>query len=29
VPNLLPGAIPVTVSTEAGTSQYPLDVQAK
>jgi len=29
VPNLLPGAVPVTVSTEAGTSQYPLDVQAK
>jgi len=29
VPNLLPGAIPVTVSTEAGTSQYPLYVEAK
>ena len=29
VPNLLPGAVPVTVSTEAGTSQYQLDVQAK
>ena len=29
VPNLLPGTVPVTVSTEAGTSQYPLDVQAK
>jgi hypothetical protein len=26
VPNLLPGAIPVTVSTEAGTSQYQLDI---
>ena len=29
VPNLLSGAVPVTVSTEAGTSQYPLDIQAK
>ena len=29
VPNLLPGAVPVTVSTEAGTSQYSLHVQAK
>ena len=29
VPNLLPGAVPVTVSTEAGTSQYQLNVQAK
>jgi IPT/TIG domain len=29
VPNVLPGVVPVTVSTEAGTSQYPLDVQAK
>lgn len=29
VPNLLPGAVPITVSTEGGTSQYPLDVQAK
>jgi hypothetical protein len=29
VPNLKPGSVPVTVSTEAGTSQYPLDVQAK
>jgi IPT/TIG domain len=29
VPNLLPGAVPVTVSTEAGTSQYQLQVQAK
>ena len=29
VPNFLPGAISVTVSTEAGTSQYQLDVQAK
>jgi hypothetical protein len=26
VPNLLPGAIPVTISTEAGTSQYQLDI---
>ena len=29
VPNLLPGAIPVTVSTEGGTSQYQLQVQSK
>jgi hypothetical protein len=29
VPNLLPGSVPVTVSTEAGTSQYKLEVQAK
>ena len=29
VPSLLPGAVPVTVSTEAGTSQFKLDVQAK
>jgi len=29
VPNLLPGAVPVTVSTEAGTSQYQLQVQGK
>jgi hypothetical protein len=29
VPNLLPGSVPVTVSTEAGASQYRLDVQAK
>jgi len=29
VPNLLPGAIPVTVSTEGGTSQYQLQIQAK
>ncbi|HEY7129395.1 MAG TPA: IPT/TIG domain-containing protein [Nitrospira sp.] len=29
VPNLKPGSVPVTVSTEAGTAQYPLDVQAK
>ena len=29
VPNLLPGSVPVTVSTEAGTSQFKLDVQAK
>ena len=29
VPNLLPGSIPVTVSTEAGTSQFKLEVQAK
>ena len=29
VPSLLPGAVPVTVSTEAGTSQYKLEVQAK
>ena len=29
VPNLLPGAIPVTVSTESGTSQYQLQIQAK
>lgn len=29
VPNLLPGAVPVTVSTEAGTSQFKLEVQSK
>ncbi len=29
VPNLRPGAVPVTVSTEAGTSQYTLNVQSK
>lgn len=29
VPNLLPGSIPITVSTEAGTSQFKLEVQAK
>src|SRR5262245_24700715 len=29
VPNLLPGSIPVTVSTEAGTSQFKLEVQSK
>ena len=29
VPNLRPGSVPVTVSTEGGTSQYHLDVQAK
>jgi hypothetical protein len=29
VPSLLPGTVPVTVSTEAGTSQFKLDVQAK
>ena len=29
VPNLLPGSVPVTVSTEAGSSQFKLDVQAK
>ncbi|MDF2459503.1 MAG: uncharacterized protein K0S79_1919 [Nitrospira sp.] len=29
VPSLRPGAVPVTVSTEAGTSQYKLEVQAK
>src|SRR5262245_42203115 len=29
VPNLQPGSIPVTVSTEAGTSQFKLEVQAK
>ena len=29
VPNLLPGTVPVTVSTEAGTSQYQLNVQTK
>jgi hypothetical protein len=29
VPNLKPGAVPVTISTEAGSSQYQLDVQAK
>ena len=29
VPNLKPGAVPVTVSTEAGTSQFQVDVQAK
>ncbi len=29
VPNLRPGAVPVTVSTEAGSSQFTLEVQAK
>jgi hypothetical protein len=29
VPNLRPGVVPVTVSTEAGTSQYQLNVQSK
>lgn len=29
VPNLKPGAVPVTVSTEAGTSQFQLDIQTK
>ena len=29
VPDLLPGSIPVTVNTEAGTSQIKLEVQAK
>ena len=29
VPNLRPGAVPVTVSTEAGTSQYTLKVESK
>ena len=29
VPNLQPGAVPVTVSTEGGTSQYQLNIQAK
>ena len=29
VPNLRPGAVAVTVSTEAGTSQYQLNVQSK
>ncbi|HEY3476641.1 MAG TPA: IPT/TIG domain-containing protein [Anaerolineales bacterium] len=29
VPSLRPGAVPVTVSTEAGTSEYKLEVQAK
>ena len=29
VPDLLPGSIPVTVNTEAGTSQFKLEVQAK
>ena len=29
VPDLLPGSIPVTVNTEAGTSQFELEVQAK
>jgi IPT/TIG domain len=29
VPNLRPGSVPVTVSTEAGASQFQLDVQAK
>ena len=29
VPNLQPGSIPVMVSTEAGTSQFKLEVQAK
>ena len=29
VPNLRPGSVPVTVSTEGGSSEYHLDVQAK
>ena len=29
VPNLRPGAVPVTVSTEAGTSQYTVNVESK
>jgi len=29
VPDLLPGSIPVTINTEAGTSQFKLEVQAK
>jgi len=29
VPNLRPGSIPVTISSEAGTSQFKLEVQAK
>jgi hypothetical protein len=29
VPSLRPGAVPVTVSTEAGTSQYTVNVEAK
>jgi hypothetical protein len=29
VPNLKPGSVPVTVSTEAGTSQFKLEVQLK
>jgi hypothetical protein len=29
VPNMRPGAVPVTVSTEAGTSQYTLNVGSK
>jgi hypothetical protein len=29
VPSLRPGAVPVTVSTEAGSAQYSLEVQAK
>ncbi len=29
VPNLLPGSVPVTVSTEAGMSQFKLEVQAQ
>jgi hypothetical protein len=29
VPNLHPGSVPVTVSTEAGTSQFKLEIQAK
>ncbi|HEY7533591.1 MAG TPA: IPT/TIG domain-containing protein [Nitrospiraceae bacterium] len=29
VPNLRPGTVPVTVSTEAGTSQYKLEIQSK
>src|SRR5215510_15750176 len=29
VPNLQPGSIPVTVSTEAGTSEFKIEVQAK
>jgi hypothetical protein len=29
VPNLRPGSVPVTVSTEAGTSEFKFEVQAK
>ena len=29
VPNLLPGVVPVNISTEAGTSQLNLEIQAK
>jgi hypothetical protein len=29
VPNLQPGSVPVTVSTEAGTSEFKIEVQAK